>query len=259
MPEDEMISILNHCHTLPCGGHFGCQRTAAKVLQPGFYWPTFFKYAHRFVSTCDKCQRMGNISKKDEPPMHPILEVQLFDLWGIDFMGPFPPSYNNLYILLAVDYVSKWVEAIPTRTNDAKVVAQFLRSHIFSRFGTPRALITDNGTHFCNKVIDKVLQKYRVRHRTSLAYHPQSNGQAEVSNREIKSILEKTVNNSRKDWSKKIEDALWAYRATFKTPLGMSPFRLVYGKACHLLVELEHRAYWATRHLNMDSTLAGEK
>ena len=162
--------------------------------------------------------------------MHPILEVELFDLWGMDFMGPFPRSYNNLYILLAVDYVSEWVESIPTRTNDAKVVAQFLRSHIFSRFGTPRALITDNGTHFCNKMIDKVLKKYGVRHHTSLAYHPQSNGHAEVSNREIKSILEKAVNSFRKDWSKKIEDALWVYRTAFKTPLGMSPFRIVYGK-----------------------------
>ena len=191
--------------------------------------------------------------------MHPILEVELFDLWGIDFIGPFPASYNNLYIFLAVDYVSKWVEVILTRTNDAKVVAHFLRSNIFSRFGTPRALITDNGTHFCNKVIDKVLQKYGVRHRTSLAYHPQSNGQAEVSNREIKYILEKTVNISRKDWSKKIDDALSAYHTAFKTPLGMYPFRLVYGEACHLPVELEHRAYWTTRQLNMDSTLAGEK
>ena len=136
VPEDEMTSVLNHCHTLPCGGHFGGQRIAAKVLQSGFYWPSLFKYAHHFVSTCDKCQRMGGISRKDEPHMHPILEVELFDLWGIDFMGPFPPSYNNLYILLAVDNVSKWVEAIPTRTNDAKVVAQFLRSNIFSRFGT---------------------------------------------------------------------------------------------------------------------------
>ena len=158
-------------------------------------------------------------------------------------MGPFPSSFSNLYILLVVDYVSKWVEAIPTRTNDASVVAKFLRSHILTRFSTPRALITDGGTHFYNKLVDKVLQKYVVRHLTSLAYHPQENGQAEVSNREIKSILEKTINSSRKDWSKKIDDARWTYRATLKTPLGMLPFRIVYGKACHLPMELEHRAY----------------
>ena len=147
VPEDEMNTILHHCHTLPCGGNFGGQRTTAKVLQSGFYWPTLFKDTHHFISTCEKCQRMGGISRKDELPTHPILEVELFDLWGIDFIGLFTPSYNNMYILLAVDYVSKWVEAIQTHTNDAKVVAQFLRSHIFSRFGTPRALITDNGTH----------------------------------------------------------------------------------------------------------------
>ena len=139
------------------------------------------------------------------------------------------------------------------------MVVKFLRSHIFTWFGTPRALITDGGTHLCNKLVDKVLQKYGVRHRTSLAYHPQENGQAEVSNREIKSILEKIINSSRKDWSKKIDDELWAYGTVFKTPLGMSSFRLVYGKACHLLVELEHRAYWVTWLLNMDTKVAGEK
>ena len=160
--------------------------------------------------------------------MRTILEVELFDLWGMDFMGPFPSSFSNLYILLAVDYFSKGVEAIPTSTNDASVVVKFLRSHIFTRFGTPRALIIDGGTHFYNKLVDKVLQKYGVRHRTSLAYHSQVNGQAEVSNQEIKSILEKTANSSRKDWSKKIDDALWAYKTTFTTPLGMSPFQLVY-------------------------------
>ena len=115
---------------------------------------------------------MGSISKKDEPPLSTILEVTLFDLRGMDFMGPFPPSFSNLYILLAVDYVSKWVEAIPTRTNAASVVAKFLRNHIFTRFDTPRTLITDGGTNFCNKMVDKVLQKYGVWHRTSLAYHP---------------------------------------------------------------------------------------
>ena len=114
--------------------------------------------------------------------MSTIFEVELFDLWGMDYMGPFSPSFCNLYILLAVEYVSKWVEAIPTCTNDASVVAKFLHSHIFTRFGTLRALITDGGTHFCNKMVDKFLQKYGVRHRTSLAYHPQENGQAELSN-----------------------------------------------------------------------------
>ena len=181
-------------------GAFWRQRTAAKVLQSGFYWPTLFKDAHHFVAICDKCQRMGNISKLDEPPMSLILKVDLFDLWGMDFMGPFPSSFSHMYILLAVDYVSKWVEAIPTRTNDASVVVKFLQSHIFTRFDTPQALIPDGGTLFCNKLVDKVLQKYGVRHRTSLAYVLQANGQAEVSNHEIKSILQKTVNSSRKDW-----------------------------------------------------------
>ena len=157
-----MESILNHCHTLACGGHFRGNRTAAKVLQSGFYWPTLFKDAHQFVSTCDKCQRMGSISKLDEPPLQTILEVELFDIQGMDFMVPFPSCFSNLYILLAVVYVSKWVEAIPTQTNDARVVASFLRSHIFTRFRTPRALITNGGTHFYNKLVDSVLRKYGI-------------------------------------------------------------------------------------------------
>ena len=114
--------------------------------------------------------------------------------WGIDFMGMFPSSYGHKYILLAMDYVSKWVEAIPTITCDAKVVLRFIRSNIFSRFGTPRAVISDEGSHSYNKMFASLLAKYGVKHRVTLAYHPQSNGQAEVSNREIKKILEKTVN-----------------------------------------------------------------
>ena len=151
VPYEEQESILRHCHSSEYGGHFGGDKTAAKVLQCRFYWPSLFKDAYYFAKTCDKCQREGNISRKQEMPLNNILEVELFDVWGIDFMGPFIPSLQNQYILVAVDYVSKWVEAVATPSNDAKTVTKFLKKHIFTRFGTPRAIISDGGLHFCNR------------------------------------------------------------------------------------------------------------
>jgi len=184
VPEEEMDSILHHCHTREVGGHFGVTRTAAKVLQAGFYWPTLFKDAHRFVSACDSCQRTGNISRKHDMPLTNILVCEVFDVWGIDFMGPFPSSYGNKYILVAVDYVSKWVEASALPTNDARIVCKFLK-RIFTRFGTPRAIISDRGTHFCNAQMEKLLSKYGVTHKLATPYHPQTSGQVEISNREL--------------------------------------------------------------------------
>ncbi|XP_014632982.1 uncharacterized protein LOC114420602 [Glycine soja] len=174
-------------------------------------------------------------------------------------MGPFPSSVGNEYILVAIDYVSKWVEAMATARNDAKTVVKFIKKNIFSRFGVPRILISDGGPHFCNTQLQKVLGQYHVNHRVVSPYHPQTNGQVEVSNRELKKILEKTVALIRKDWSSKLEDALWAYRIAYKTLIGLSSFQLVYGKSCHLLVEMEHKAYWALKFMNFDEKVSREQ
>ncbi|GKC35363.1 reverse transcriptase domain-containing protein [Tanacetum coccineum] len=186
-----------------------------------------------------------------------IQVCEIFDVWGIDFMGPFPSSRGNKYILVAVEYVSKWVEANALPTNDARVVVTFLKS-LFARFDTPRAIISDRGTYFCNDKFAKVMSKYGVTHRLATAYHPQTSGQVEVSNRGLKRILERTVGENRASWSDRLDDALWAFRTAYKTPIGCTPYKLVYGKPCHLPIELEHRAYWALKHANFDLKTAGD-
>ncbi|XP_021754987.1 uncharacterized protein LOC110720262 [Chenopodium quinoa] len=122
----------------------------------------------------------------------------------------------------------------------------------------PRAIISDGESHFHERKLDTLLKKYGVYHRTGLTYHLQTSGQVEVSNREIKAIIEKVVAKLRKYWSDNLDDTLWAYRTAFKTPIGIIPYRLVYDKACHLSVELEFKAYWAIMELNLDVKLAGK-
>jgi hypothetical protein len=123
---------------------------------------------------------------------------------------------------------------------------------IFPCFGTPRILISDGGTHFTGKNFKKCLSKLGIEHKDSTAYHPQTNGQTETSNRQLKSILNKTIEKGGKDWSMKLDRALWAYQMAFKTPIGMTPYQFIYGKACHLPVELEQKAHWAIKEMNLD-------
>jgi transposase InsO family protein len=205
-----------------------------------------------YVASCPECQRTGNISQRNSMPLRYNLQIDLFDVWGIDFMGPCKNSHGFEHILVMVDYVSKWVETMPCHKASTEESIAMIKSMIFPRFGTPRILISDGGTHFTGKNFKMCLSKLGIEHMVSTAYHPQTNGQAEKSNRQLKSILKKTIEKGGKDWSKKLDGTLWAYRTVFKTPIGMTPYQFVYGKACHLPVELEYKAYWAIKEMSLD-------
>ncbi|GKF30163.1 reverse transcriptase domain-containing protein, partial [Tanacetum coccineum] len=141
-----------------------------KYLMPVSFGLQIYKDAYELIKSCDACQRQGKISHYDA-----IQVCEIFDVWGIDFMGPFPSSRGNKYILVAVNYLSKWVKAKALPTNDARVVIKILK-FLFSQFGAPRAIISDRGTHFCNDKFDKVMSKYGVTHCLSTAYYPQTSG-----------------------------------------------------------------------------------
>nr|GFA47486.1 reverse transcriptase domain-containing protein [Tanacetum cinerariifolium] len=207
----EAIDILKACHEGPTGGYHGANLTAKKVFDVGFFWPSIYRDAHDMIKSCDTCQRQGKFSQRDEMPQNAIQVCEIFDVWGIDFMGPFLYLKGNKYILVAVDYLSKWVEAKALPMNDARVVVKSLKS-LFSRFGNPRAIISDRGTHFCKDQFTRVMIKYRVTHCLATAYHPQTSGQVEVSNHGLKRILERTVGENRASWSDKLDDALWAFQ-----------------------------------------------
>nr|GEX28628.1 hypothetical protein [Tanacetum cinerariifolium] len=200
----------------------------------GFYCPTIFKEAHTLVQNCDACQHSGSLSCRNEMPQNNIQVSEIFDIQGIDFMGPFSKSHKFEYILVAIDYVSKWTESEALRTNDARVKINFLKK-LFSRFGILKALISDR------------------------AYHPHISGHVENTSRALKGILEQTVKDSHFIWSRKLDDALWAFPTAYKTPIGTTPYRLLYEKTCHLSFEIKHSAYWALRSCNSDLKIAGEK
>eukprot|EP00253_Pinus_taeda_P033749 PITA_33749 len=206
--EEEVFDILLTCHDGPCGGHFAAKRTAFKILQAGYYWPTLHQDVRRYISQCDRCQRMGKPTPRDEMPLQPQVTFEPFEKWGMDFVGPInPPSKQRSYIIVCTDYLTKWAEAKAIKAATEEKVAEFLRENIFYKFGYPRELVTDQGSQFTSNLIEDLLAHHKIKHRTSTLYHPQANGQVEVTNRALEGILTKVVSSSRKDWADRLVEA----------------------------------------------------
>eukprot|EP00253_Pinus_taeda_P022447 PITA_22447 len=219
--EEEVFDILLTCHDGPCGGHFAAKRTAFKILQASYYWPTLHQDVRRYISQCDQCQRMGKPTPRDEMPLQPQVTFEPFEKWGMDFVGPINPPSKQ-------------------------------RENIFYKFGYPRELVTDQGSQFTSNLIEDLLAHHKIKHKTSTPYHPQENGQVEVTNRALEEIFTKVVSSNRKDWANHLVEAIWTYNTTWKTTTGFTPYELVYGKKALLSIEFEYNTLRVATQLDLD-------
>jgi ribonuclease HI len=226
----ESQMVMKEAHAGECGEHQGKKRLYQHLLTLGYYWPTMKKDAADFVRTCHTCQVQANLIHTHPTNLQNMTTPWPFHTWGLDLIGPIgPASSGHIWILVATEYFTKWVEAVSLRRATGAAVANFIREHIITRFGIPYKLISDNGTPFVNKDVRELLEHYQVKHRRSTPYYPQGNGQAEATNRMLLRILSKMVFDYGSNWNSHLADVLWAYRGSPKTATGFTPFSLVYG------------------------------
>eukprot|EP00261_Vitis_vinifera_P030644 XP_019071887.1 PREDICTED: uncharacterized protein LOC109121615 [Vitis vinifera] len=231
--------VMREVHAGVCGPHMGGHMLARKIMRTGYFWLTMETDCCQFVQRCQECQMHGDLIHVPPSELHALASPWPFSVWGIDIIGKISPksSSGHEYILVAIDYFTKWVEAASYARLTAARVAKFIRSHIICRYGVPHELISDRGVHFKGEM-DTLIQEYGIQHHRSSAYRPQTNGAVEAANKNIKRILRKMVETSW-DWSEKLPFALWAYRTSFRTSIGATPYSLVYGMEAVLLVEIE--------------------
>jgi ribonuclease HI len=238
--QEEATKVMNEFHSSECGGHHYWKTTAHKILRSGYYWPSLFSDVYEFVKVCDKCQRFEGKKQLKSLPLKPIVITGPFQQWGLDFIGEIhpPSSGQHRWILVATDYFTKWIEAIPTRNANHTVIINFLQENIFARFGCPKRLVADNAAAFKDKHLVKLCEELGIQLVHSTAYYPQGNGLAESSNKSLVRIIQKLLEQNARGWDSKLKFALWADRVTSKKSIGTSPFKLVYGTEAIFPVQL---------------------
>jgi hypothetical protein len=237
---EEAERALNDCHSGACGGHMSGYATAQKILRAGYFWPSLFKDCITAVQKCHACQTYNQKIRSHPAPLHPVVSVGPFAKWGIDFMTCHPHSAGGHgYIIVAVDYFTKWAEAMPTFDNTGKTAALFLFNHVITRFGVPQAIVTDHGSHFRNNMMSELTEKLGLRHDSSTPYYPQANGQVEAINKVLVTMIRRMIGIHKTSWHTMLFSTLWAYRTSVKSATGFTPFRLVYGMEAILPIECE--------------------
>jgi hypothetical protein len=222
--------ILNDCHTGACGGHLSGLETTQNILRVGYFWPALIKDCVESVKKCHPCQIFSRKMRAHPAPMFPVIFVGPFTKWGIDYTTFHPTSARgHHYIIVEVDYFTKWFKAMPTFNNDGETTNLFIFNQIVARFDIPKEIVTDHGSHFQNKMMSELTSNLGLRQEHSSPCYPQANGQVEAVNKSLKSILQRTIDSSKSNWHLMLYSTLWAYRTSVKTATSFSPFQLIYG------------------------------
>jgi len=225
----EMEEILFNLHGSQLGGHFNTEATFNKAKR-NYYWPRMYKEVENYVRSCDVCQRLGN--KRKVEPLHPIKVGKVFDRVGIDIVGPLGVTKSGKrYIIVATEYLTKWVEARALENIQANTVAKFIYEEIICRHGAPKVLLSDRGTSFVNSIVDALCETMKTSHVLTTAYHPQTNGLTERFNKTLCEMLNKFVQQHEgSEWDEFIQSALFAYRTKIQKSTKFTPFFLLYGR-----------------------------
>ncbi|CAJ2652721.1 unnamed protein product [Trifolium pratense] len=236
--ESEVASILGEIHEGINGQHVGGRSLARKALRAGFYWPTMQADAKEHVKKCDKCQRHGDMHLAPPNELKTLSSPWPFSWWGMDLLGPFPTAAGqNKYLIVAVDYFTKWIEAEPLAHITTFNVLRFFKRNILARFGIPQVVITDNATQFTDKKVREFMAKIGTTQHFTSVEHPQTNGQAEAANRVILRGLKRRLDEAKGKWTEELHSVLWSYRTTPHSTTGETPFRLTYGTEAVIPVE----------------------
>lgn len=219
--------------------HQGWRKLFEQMLLAGYYWPTMERDSRQHVRRCQPCQKFGDLIHAPSVELRSVSAPYPFHTWAMDLVGPIsPPSRTHRWILAATENCTKWVEAVPLTNANGAAVARFIKENIICRFGIPKMILSDNGTPFINRKVSALLGSYNVDHRTSSAYYPQGNGQAEATNKTLVRILSKLLDERGGTWADHLPTALWAYRTSRRKSTRASPYSLVYGTEAVLPAEI---------------------